>query len=94
MTEPKADLVRNLDELMNRLEVASLEELSERVDEYADWDGWVPPIDEQLDLPWSLTICVRDRGIGMRFPFTLGDMWEVVDELEDECTAAAEAEEE
>ena len=56
------------------------------MDEYVELDGWV---DWDLSSPEAFVVCVNGRGTGLAYPFSLDDLYEVLDELDEDVVAAA-----
>lgn len=84
MSQQSNDLVRDVYELMRCCGVATMQELSDQIEEYVECDAWVPPLSEQVHMPGELEVRIDNQGLGMRFPFPINELWERLDEAEAE----------
>lgn len=82
---PAPRLVQGLAELIDALDVGDRRGLEEAVDGYIELDGRIDWDD--VNDGTGLTVVVHDRGTTLEYPFTLGELWETLDELEEEVTA-------
>lgn len=70
--------------LLDSLGLTDLAALSAVVAGYATSPAWVPSLSEQDDLPQRLLIRVDSHTLYMRFPFTVTQLWDEIDQLESE----------
>jgi hypothetical protein len=82
VTEATEHTADNLDALLSLMGVDTLQDLSDQVEEHAEYDAWIPPAHEQDALPDELLVRIDDWGLHMPFPITASAFWETIDDAE------------
>ena len=87
-------LVHDLPELVRLTGHSTLEDLCEEIYDSFELDAWIPPPEEQEDEPDMLLIRMHDRGVSLPYPFPVEDLWDAINDMEDEISARWKAESE
>jgi hypothetical protein len=79
-------MIRNFDDLLAALQVASWEEVSEALDEACDLDA-----DLAEDTDEGIVLRIGTLGLGLDYPFTIRTLWATLAELEGQVVEEFEA---
>jgi len=73
--------VHNMDELLDAMQVSTLEDLEELVDADLDYDCYLVRHEEGVEVQ------IQGSGILVAYPFMITELWATAEELEDEAEA-------
>jgi len=82
--EPRDVVIGSWEDCMAFYDVGDQDDLGELVDEAVDPNGWADRVPDP-DLPGVVPI-VETRGTLLEYPFTVGEFWDTVTELESEVS--------
>lgn len=83
-------VVYGLADLVSALEAQNRRGVEEAVDEYIELDARIDWAD--VEETTGITVVVGGRGTTLEYPFAMHELWQTLDELEDEVTADLENE--
>jgi len=82
----------DIESLLRLAKVSTLAELGERLDSNLELDGWLEDASDEAPETGAVLVRVEWRGIFLPFPFALGELWDLADELDDEVVAGLDDE--